>query len=230
MRVHVLQHVAFEGLGCIEAWLENRHATVTFTRFFESVSLPNLDDVDFIIALGGPMSVNDEDQFPWLADEKRFLAKAIQENKIVLGICLGCQLIASALEAKVYPNRDKEIGWFPVHLQQKTATTLVFPSSMEVFHWHGDTFDLPKGARLLASSIACRNQAFQIGRRVVGLQFHLESTPKSIAAMLENGRHELLTQRFIQTERQIRCVPAISYKIINAFMGKVLEYLMHSYI
>ena len=114
MRIHVLQHVAFEGLGCIEAWLENRHAIVTFTRFFESDALPNLDDVDFIIALGGPMSVNDEDRFPWLADEKQFLAKAIQENKIVLGICLGCQLIASALGAKVYPNRDQEIGWFPV--------------------------------------------------------------------------------------------------------------------
>lgn len=229
MRIHVLQHVAFEGLGCIEAWLENRHAIVTFTRFFESDALPNLDDVDFIIALGGPMSVNDEDRFPWLADEKQFLAKAIQENKIVLGICLGCQLIASALGAKVYPNRDQEIGWFPVHFQLKTATSLIFPGAMEVFHWHGDTFDLPKGARLLASSIACRNQAFQIGRRVVGLQFHLEITPKSVAAMLENGRHELLTQSFIQTERQIRCAPAISYKIINDFMGKVLEYLMHSY-
>lgn len=225
MRVHVLQHVVFEGLGSIEAWLANRHANVTYTRFFESTCLPHLGDVDFIIALGGPMGVNDEDQFPWLAEEKLFIAKAISNNKIVLGICLGCQLIASSLGSKVYPGREKEIGWFPVYSQQNSPATQIFPSSFEVFHWHGETFDLPPEAVLLASSAAYRNQAFQIGRRILGLQFHLEITPESVAAIINNCRYELLPQRFIQTEQQLQNVPVAKYQGINIFMARVLKYL-----
>lgn len=185
MHVHVLQHVAFEGLGCIEAWLESKQAVVTFTRFFESATLPELKHIDFIIVLGGPMSVNDEDQFPWLVDEKQFIAKAIRKNKIVLGICLGSQLIASTLGCKVYPNREKEIGWFPVYSLHKRLDALIFPGSFDAFHWHGETFDLPTDAVLLASSAACRHQVFQIGPRILGIQFHLETTPESVAAMID---------------------------------------------
>jgi len=228
MHVHVLQHVAFEGLGSIEAWLESIQATVTYTRFFESASLPDLKEVDFIIALGGPMSVNDENQFPWLADEKLFISEAVRKNKIVLGVCLGCQLIASALGSKVYPNREKEIGWLPVYSQQKRFNTFIFPASFVAFHWHGETFALPMDAVLLASSAACRNQAFQIGRRTIGLQFHLETTPVSVEAMMANCQDELVAQRFIQTKQQLQSAPIMTYKIINTLMIQVLEYLLES--
>jgi len=227
MHVHVLQHVPFEGLGSIEVWLSHRGARVTYTRFFESVRLPALTDVDFIIALGGPMSVNDEEQLPWLREEKRFVAEAIASNKAVLGICLGAQLIASAMGARVYPGSAKEIGWFPVFSEPAVPDTFLFPASTDVFHWHGETFDLPSGAVHLASSAACRNQAFQIGAQVIGLQFHLETTPSSAEAIINNCANELLPQqRYIQTEPALRAVSVARYAGINTLMTDVLEYLV----
>jgi GMP synthase-like glutamine amidotransferase len=227
MRVHVLQHVPFEGLGSIEAWLSHRGARVSYTRFFESAQLPPLADIDFVIVLGGPMSVNDERQLSWLRDEKHFIAEAIASNKVVLGICLGAQLIASALGARVYPGPEKEIGWFPVFAEPVVSGTFVFPEYTEVFHWHGETFDLPSAAICLATSNACRNQAFQIGERVIGLQFHLETTPKSAEAIITHCVNELLPQsRYIQTESALLAVPAANYKGINVLMTNILEYLV----
>jgi len=227
VRVHVLQHVPFEGLGSIEAWLSRRSARVTYTRFFESTQLPALTDIDCIIALGGPMSVNDEEQFPWLRDEKLFVTEAIARNKAVLGICLGAQLIASAQGSRVYDNPEKEIGWFPVFAEPAAANIFVFPNSTEVFHWHGETFDIPSGAIHLANSAACRNQAFQIGGRVIGLQFHLETTPNSAEAIINNCANELAPQqRYIQTEIVLRAVPAARYDGINILMTNILDYLV----
>ncbi len=227
MRVHVLQHVPFEGLGSIEAWLSHRGASVSYTRFFESAQLPPLADIDFVIALGGPMSVNDEQKLPWLHDEKQFIADAIASNKAVLGICLGSQLIASALGARVYSGSEKEIGWFPVFAKPLVPDTFVFPKNTEVFHWHGETFDLPSGAFHLASSAACQNQAFQIGTRVIGLQFHLETTPNSAEAIISHCADELLPQsRYIQTESALLSVPAVNYAGINALMTNILDYLV----
>ena len=226
MRVHVLQHVPFEGLGSIADWLLLRGARITYTRFFESTQLPALADVDFVIALGGPMSVNDEAELPWLRAEKRFVADAIASNKAVLGICLGAQLIASALGARVYPGPEKEIGWFPVFAAPDVSDAFIFPPSVDVFHWHGETFDLPPGAVRLASSAVCQNQAFQVGRRAVGLQFHLETTPASADAIISNCANELRPARYIQTEAELRGVPAASYAGINALMAKLLEYLV----
>ena len=227
MRVHVLQHVPFEGLGSIEAWLSRRCARVTWTRFHESFSLPALTDVDFIIALGGPMSVNDEEQFPWLREEKHFLAEAVADEKAVLGICLGAQLVASALGARVHSGTEKEIGWFPIFAEAGESDTFAFPGSAEVFHWHGESFDLPAGAVRLASSAGCRNQAFQIGEKVVGLQFHLETTPRSAAGIIDHCADELLpSQRYIQKEATLRAVPAADYAAINHSMETVLEYLV----
>lgn len=232
MRVHVLQHVAFEGLGCIADWLDASHATTTFTRFFESPQLPALDDVDFVIALGGPMSVNDEAALLWLRDEKRFIAAAIAADKPVLGICLGAQLMASALGARVYPGPEKEIGWFPVFAELagtgvKDDDAFALPAQIDVFHWHGETFDLPPTARLLASSPVCRHQAFQIGPRAIGLQFHLETTPVSMEAMLTHCADELVaSQRFIASAEQIRATPSEYFVTANALMRSVLDYLM----
>ena len=227
MHVHVLQHVPFEGLGSIEPWLSQRGARVTYTRFFEPAKLPPLTGIDFIIALGGPMSVNDEDQLAWLRIEKQFVAEAIACNKAVLGICLGAQLIASSLGSRVYPGSEKEIGWFPVVAEPAVPNTFAFPTSAEVFHWHGETFDLPAGAVHLASSAACRHQAFQIGARVIGLQFHLETTPMSAQAIIHNCADELVPQRsYIQTEAALRAVPLARYEEINALMTNILDYLV----
>lgn len=226
MHVHVLQHVPFEGLGSIEVWLTQSGARLTYTRFFASADLPALADIDLIIALGGPMSVNDEKQLPWLREEKHFIAEAVVRNRAVLGICLGSQLIAGALGSRVYPNAEKEIGWFPVFAEPTVPGTVAFPASIEVFHWHGETFDLPAGAVRLASSAACRNQAFQIGARVIGLQFHLETTPESARAIISNCANELTAHRYIQTESELRDVPPVNYARINALMTKVLEYLV----
>ncbi|MFZ3157950.1 MAG: gamma-glutamyl-gamma-aminobutyrate hydrolase family protein, partial [Smithella sp.] len=179
MRAHYLQHVEFEGLGSIASWLEADGYEITNTRLFESAKFPNLKEIDLLVVMGGPMSVNDEDDFPWLVSEKQFIREAINSGKPVLGICLGAQLIASAAGAKVYSNPVKEIGWFPIYgISSQDVSIFSFPPSVKVFHWHGETFDLPSGAIRLAKSDGCENQAFQIGKPVIGLQFHLETTPK----------------------------------------------------
>ncbi|ABR89976.1 GMP synthase (glutamine-hydrolyzing) [Janthinobacterium sp. Marseille] len=226
MHVHVLQHVPFEGLGSIEEWLQQRNMSISYTRLFESASFPPLDGIDLIIALGGPMSVNDEEELPWLRAEKFFIADAIASHKAVLGICLGSQLIANALGAKVYPAAEKEIGWFPIVAEPAMLDALAFPASVDVFHWHGETFDLPEGAIHLASSAACRNQAFQVGTRVIGLQFHLETTPESADAIIQHCGEELVPQRYIQSEASLRNASPGNYVEINALMASILEYLV----
>ncbi|HQQ64189.1 MAG TPA: type 1 glutamine amidotransferase, partial [Pseudomonadales bacterium] len=208
-------------------WLAQHDAVVTFTHFYASDALPDVQDIDMVIALGGPMSVNDESTLPWLRKEKQFIRDAIENDKMVLGICLGAQLIANALGATVQPNRHKEIGWFPVFSLPTTSETVFrFPSSVDVFHWHGETFDLPPAAIPLACSVACQNQGFQLGTRVIGLQFHLETTEETARLFVEtdNGE-ELVDGPYIQTAQQILDAPPASYARINALMAEVLDYL-----
>jgi len=235
MHVHVLQHVPFEGLGSMALWLQQQSACITTTRLFETPQVsqghpwPDLSGIDLVIALGGPMSVNDEAPLAWLKDEKRFLADAMAMDKAVLGICLGAQLIASSLGARVYPAVAKEIGWHPVFgiAPSADADTFAFEACTTVFQWHGETFDLPPGARALACSAVCPNQAFQVGTRVMGLQFHLETTPASALALICHCADELrLPQPHVQTEQALRAVPLASYAAINRLMDKVLTYLV----
>jgi GMP synthase-like glutamine amidotransferase len=222
MRVHVLQHVSFEGLGSIATWLEARMAKVRYTRFFESANLPKLDSIDMIIIMGGPMSVNDEDRLPWLVQEKQFVRDAVVRGTPILGICLGAQLIASAMGARVYRNPVREIGWFPVRAVPSPSGNLRLPHECTAFHWHGETFDLPDGAVHLAKSEGCENQAFQLNRNVIGLQFHLETTVQSASALLENCRDDIVAGPFIQSEKELRSVPPSSYQAIHAVMNEVL--------
>lgn len=227
MRAHFLQHVPFEGLGSIEPWLVAHGYTVSRTRFFESAELPDPGTIDVLIIMGGPMSVNDEDRFPWLRAEKHFIRDVVRAGKPVLGICLGAQLIASAHGAPVYPNPVKEIGWLPVcGVPPQTDGAFAFPPSTTVFHWHGETFDLPEGAMHLARSEGCENQAFQLGAKVIGLQFHLETTPASARALVTHCRHELVPSEYIQTEEEILSVPASQYESINHWMTRILAYLL----
>jgi len=224
-KVHVLQHVSFEGLGSIAEWLSARKSIVSYTRFFETPGLPAPDSIDMVIIMGGPMSVNDEDEYPWLVREKRFIRDAANLGIPMLGICLGAQLIASALGARVYKNPVKEIGWFPIRAVPAAAGNLQLPRECVAFHWHGETFDLPEGAVHLAESDACDNQAFQLNRNIIGLQFHLETTLESASALLEHCRNELVPGPYIQSEAALQAVPASWYQSINAVMNGVLSYL-----
>jgi GMP synthase-like glutamine amidotransferase len=165
MRAHYLQHVQFEGLGSIEPWLRMAGCEITYTPLFESTQLPDERTIDLLVIMVVPMSVNDEEAFPWLVSEKQFIREVINSGKPVLGICLGAQLIASAMGARVFRNPVKEIGWFPIRATaSKDGSAFRFPPSETVFHWHGETFELPDGALLLAKSDGCENQAFQLGK------------------------------------------------------------------
>lgn len=228
MNVHILQHVPFEGIGSMEPWLLRRSANISSTRFFESWELPDVNNLDLIIAMGGPMSVNDEAELPWLVDEKRFIRSAIQQGVPVLGICLGAQLIASALGARVYPGRQREIGWLDIEAVSHAGGAFAFPKTVNVFHWHGETFDLPDGAVHLARSAACEHQAFQVGAHVIGLQFHLETTPSSADALITHCRDELVVDNYVQSEAALRAAPTAAYEHINVLMTEVLDYLVRT--
>jgi GMP synthase-like glutamine amidotransferase len=226
MRAHYLQHVPYEGLGSIEPWLREAGYAIDRTRLYESAELPSLEGVDLLIVMGGPMSVNDEADYPWLVEEKRFIRRAIEAGLPVLGICLGAQLIASALGQRVYPNREKEIGWFQIErVTGADASGFALPPSLEVFHWHGETFDLPPGAIQLARSEGSEHQAFLLPPRVVGLQCHLETTPDSARQILEQSRDELVASRFVQQESEILATPAERYAEIHRVMGGLLSWL-----
>jgi len=227
MRAHFLQHVPFEGLGSIGPWLSRSGYAVSRTPFFESADLPELEALDLLIVLGGPMSANDEDRLPWLAKEKRFIRRAVEQGKPVLGICLGAQLIAGALGARVFRNPRKEIGWFPVQgMPARDGSVFPFPASLEVFHWHGETFDLPPGAVHIARSPGCENQGFQVGPSAIALQFHLETTPRSARDMVTHCRQELVPDRYVQSEARILGAAPETYRAINAWMDDVLAFLV----
>ena len=206
LKIHCFQQAPFEDLGYIKNWIEAKGHTLTYTRFFENHQVPSISEYDGLIILGGPMGVNDEDQYPWLTQEKKAIKEAIQNHKRVLGVCLGSQLIASVLGSRVYKNPEPEIGWFDVTLTsegEKEPLLQNFPTTFKVFQWHGDTFDLPAGARHLAFSEVCQHQAFLYGRNVAGLQFHFEVTNDSLAQMLEGAEVELTKAPFIQSKDDI---------------------------
>jgi GMP synthase-like glutamine amidotransferase len=206
LRIHYLQHVEYEGLGSIEEWISSSGHSLTSTRFFESPELPAISDFDWLIIMGGGMSVNNEKQYPWLADEKKFIREAIDSDKTVLGICLGSQLISSALGAKVYSNNEKEIGWFDIEFTSFAKSDKLFfdmGSRLKVLHWHGDTFDLPEKAVHLAYSKGCKNQAYIYRDRVLALQFHVEPTFNLLQEMIEHGRNELTKGKFVETEEEL---------------------------
>lgn len=202
MNIHFLQHVPFEGLASIRGWIERGGHKVTCTRLYAGDGFPRPDSIDLLIVMGGPMGVYDVDQYPWLKAEKAFLRAVIDTGKRVLGICLGAQLIADVLGARVYPNSQKEIGWFPLTrtaAAENSALGRLLPAEFMAYHWHGDTFDLPPGAVHLAQTPICRHQAYAIGDRILGLQFHLETTPESARELIEHCSDELIDAPTIQS-------------------------------
>ena len=164
-------------------WFEARGATLRTCRLDLNEALPALNDVDWLIVMGGPMSVNDEAGYPWLVPEKRYISEAIERGCRVLGVCLGGQLIANALGARVYRNTEQEIGWHPVTRTDASADWL--PTKFSPLHWHGECFELPDGATPLCHSAITPVQAFRYGSRVLALQFHIEAEQPTVDIFCE---------------------------------------------
>jgi GMP synthase-like glutamine amidotransferase len=208
MRIHTIEHVPFEGPGAIAQYALDRGHALTRTPIYLGAPLPALEEVDLIVIMGGPMSVHDEDRLDWLRTEKRYLRQAVDAGTRLLGVCLGAQLLAEVLGGRVMPNDGREIGWFPVRLTAAGADSSLFSGfgpEFPAFHWHGETFSIPPGAAWVAESDACRHQAFEARGRIVGLQFHLETTPESMEQLIANCADELEPRTgFMQTADEMR--------------------------
>ena len=227
MKVHYLQHVPFEGPGSIGQWAGHRGFPLTSTKLYADENLPSSHDIEFLVVLGGPMNIYEEDRYPWLAREKRFIKGVIEHGGPVIGICLGAQLVAHVLGADIYPNPYKEIGWFSIHKTPAASASefsSVFPESADVFHWHGDTFGLPPDTIHLVRSEACENQGFVYDDRVVGIQFHLETTVENAENLISHCKDEMMDSPYIQTRTQILSNEE-RFAQINEMMNQMLDIL-----
>jgi GMP synthase-like glutamine amidotransferase len=195
LRLHGLRHERFEKEAEIAAWASARGHSLTHTDLWNGETPPDPASFDFLVVMGGPMNIYEEAAYPWLAQEKRFLAASIDAGRLVLGVCLGAQLLADVLGGTVTKGLYREIGWHRVQAGPDAAKSRVFaslPAQYEAFHWHGDTFSIPPGALWTAKSEACAHQAFSArSDRVVGLQFHLETNAASMAELAANCADEI---------------------------------------
>lgn len=221
----VIQHVPFEGPGRIAEWMRDRGHNLREVHLYRGDPLPDMEAVDWAVLMGGPMSVNDTEQYEWLIPEILWVRNLIEHRRRVLGICLGAQIIARALGSQVYPSHEGEIGWYSVSVH--TSAPVALPENMEALHWHGETFDLPSGAVRWASSAACPNQAFCFNKRVMGLQFHLESTKESVEALVTNAGHEIGRGRFHMGAREIIDRTAVDHVLreTHLHLDSLLAYL-----
>lgn len=192
-RVVAVRHLAFEDLGSIAAILEARSCGVVYLDAGVTDLSMRLGADDALIVLGGPIGAYEDDRYPFLADELRLIERALKQEIPVLGICLGAQLLARALGARVYPGKGREIGIAPIDLTVEGETSCLkhLAPDHRVFHWHGDTFDLPDGALRLASTAMTPNQAFSHGDKVLGLQFHIEAEARQVERWLIGHTCEL---------------------------------------
>jgi GMP synthase (glutamine-hydrolysing) len=204
--IHCFMHVSFEGPGVIADWARQNGHDIHYTRFYENDALPEPRGIDLLVIMGGPMNVFESHIHPWMEDEVQWVGEFVASGGSVLGICLGAQIIAAALGAEVYPGPHKEIGWFSLRCLPCLGDYRIckgLPSVRKVFHWHGDTFDIPKGAVRMAESRAFSNQGFIYDGRVMALQFHLEVTGEDVKGMIENCGDELGEGPFMQSAGEI---------------------------
>lgn len=225
MRVHLLQHVPFEGPAAIATWADQRQHTLSLTHVYREPEFPVLDVFDLLVVLGGPMNVADEPQYPWLVREKEFLKTVIEAQKPLLGICLGAQLIANVLGARIRHSPKREIGWFPVRRTEESDRYRAFkelPRSFDALHWHRQMFDIPEGAVRLASSSGCLNQAFGYADHVLALQFHLESTAESAESLVRYCPTDPVPDEFVQDRRELLSMPE-RFQEANRLMADMLD-------
>ncbi|MDI9394163.1 MAG: type 1 glutamine amidotransferase [Euryarchaeota archaeon] len=207
MKIHVLQHSALNTLASIEEYAGIKNYPLESTRFYESKNPPAIESFDLLVIMGGPMGIYDYEENPWLRDEKAFIKQAIEAGKPVLGICLGAQLLADVLGARVYENEHREMGWFPIKAVQtdenKPELFKGLAEEITVFHWHSRTFDLPAGSVHIFRSEGCKNQGFIYGGRVVALQFHPEATDERIKTMIVRFGPGTGDEPFVQKKEEM---------------------------
>jgi GMP synthase-like glutamine amidotransferase len=223
MRIHWLQHADFEDLGCIGPWLEAQGHAVKGTRLYAGEAPPQPQAFDALIVMGGPMNIYEYEQHSWLRGEKALIRAAVDAGKRMLGVCLGAQLLADVLGGPVTRNRHSEIGWFPLRQTEAGLRSLWLaglPPEFTGFHWHGDTYALPPGAECLASSAGCAQQAFALGERVLGLQFHLEVTRANAEEWFRHERPAPAT--YVQTPEYI-LAQTQNFDDNNRWMRSILE-------
>jgi GMP synthase (glutamine-hydrolysing) len=193
-KIWVIQHHQVENLGNIAEALEGAALAWQYIRTFEGQPVPkDMKGAGGLILMGGPQGVYEADEAPYLKDEMRLIESALKDNRPVLGVCLGSQLLAAALGAKVYKGSRREIGWYPVHLTSEAGNDRLLkgvPEQFTAFHWHGDIFDLPRDSVALASSEISPIQAFRYGDKAYGFLCHLEVTEASVHAMVREFTDE----------------------------------------
>lgn len=227
MQVTILQHTPYEDAGYAEVRLRQHQATLNRVMVADPAAVyPTPEQSDMLVICGGPQSAGEEDQYPWLKEEKAYIRAVIDSGRPVLGLCLGGQLIAAALGGAVSRNPQPEIGWFTLQGLDAGEGTFRFPPQFEVMEWHYDTFSLPAGAVRLASSPACANQAYQLGERVIGLQCHPEMTAENIRYLLTHFPQELKPLTGIQSAAEIDAGIARHAAQANQLMADIVDYLL----
>ncbi|MNW35308.1 GMP synthase [glutamine-hydrolyzing] [compost metagenome] len=229
MNILILKHFELGNYDVVHQWAEQRGYNAWIREAAIGLSRKEFDTADLIIIMGGPMSVYEEETYPWLIQEKEYILEAIRQNQKVLGICFGAQMLAELLGGRVYRHDHKEIGWHRISRTGENHPWLQeLPEDFYSFQWHGDTFELPQGAVWLAQSEGCRNQAFAYNENTVGLQFHLETSPESVELMLHHWKDALVEAPYIQTKEQIvkemdRSETAIGilYSILDRIAGEI---------
>ena len=205
LSVLVLQHDPHDGPGYLGEALLRRAASITIVRLDEGEAVPDISAYDMVLVMGGTMNVYQEDKYPWLKGETAAIRRAVEEDKAVLGVCLGGQLLARAMDARVHVGAATEIGLIPIALMEAGKADPLFEglSQLEAVEWHDDTFDIPSGAVALACSEGCANQAFRFGQRAYGLQFHPEVSPDMLAEWIkasgETSGDKSLFQQAVET-------------------------------